>query len=69
MRPFKHYFLYLSILKLNTLDDLVATMKTVDPIKDDAVLKTLREAVRHGPYPYVRERAQAILLSSRKYTM
>ena len=44
-------------------------MKTVNPITDDAVKKTLREAVRHGPYPYVRERAQAILLSSRQYSM
>ena len=44
-------------------------MKAVDPITDDAVTKTLRDAVRHGPYPYLRERAQAVLLSSRRYSM
>ncbi|MGO0305073.1 transposase [Endozoicomonas acroporae] len=44
-------------------------MKTVDPITDDAVKKTLRDAVRYGPYPYLRERAQAVLLSSRRYSM
>ena len=44
-------------------------MKAVDPITDDAVKETLREAVRHGFYPYLRERAQAVLLSSRGYSM
>ena len=44
-------------------------MKTVDPITDNAVKETLKEAVRYGPYPYLRERAQAVLLSSRGYTM
>ncbi|MGI9276649.1 MAG: helix-turn-helix domain-containing protein [Endozoicomonas sp.] len=44
-------------------------MKAVDPITDDAVKETLREAIRHGPYPYLRERAQAVLLSSRGYSM
>ena len=44
-------------------------MKAVDPITDDAVKKTLKEAVRHGFYPYLRERAQAILLSSCGYSI
>ena len=44
-------------------------MKAVDPITDDDVKKTLKEAVRHGFYPYLRERAQAILLSSRGYSI
>ena len=44
-------------------------MKTVDPVTDVAVIKTLREALRHGPYPYLRERAHAVLLSIRGYSM
>ncbi|WP_263080894.1 helix-turn-helix domain-containing protein [Endozoicomonas sp. Mp262] len=38
-------------------------------LTDVAVIKTLREAIRHGPYPYLRERAHAILLSIRGYSM
>ena len=59
----------LIILSLNASICLAATMKTVDPITDDAVKETLKEAVRYGPYPYLRERAQAVLLSSRGYNM
>ena len=44
-------------------------MKTVFPITDEAIRKTLREAYRHAPYPYVRERAHAVLLSSRGFSM
>ncbi len=56
-------------LNLNISTCLAATMKAVDPITDDAVKETLREAVRHGQYPYLRERAHAVLLSSRGYSM
>ena len=44
-------------------------MKAVDPITDDAVKKTLKEAMRNGIYPYLRERTQAVLLSSRGYSI
>ena len=44
-------------------------MKAVDPITDVTVKETLKEAVRNGPYPYLRERAHAVLLSSRGYPM
>ena len=57
------------LIQQYNLANLAAAMKTVDPITDDAVTKTLRDAVHHGPYPYLRERAQAVLLSSRRYSM
>ncbi|MFK0573657.1 helix-turn-helix domain-containing protein, partial [Endozoicomonas sp.] len=44
-------------------------MKTVNPITDTAVITTLKLAVRLGPTPYIRERAHAILLSNRGYTL
>ena len=44
-------------------------MKAVDPITDDAVTETLKEAVLHGSYPYLRQRAQAILLSAKGFSM
>lgn len=44
-------------------------MKTVIPITDTAVITTLRLAARLGPTPYIRERAHAILLSNRGYTL
>ena len=34
-----------------------------------AIRETLREAYCHAPYPYVRERAHAVLLSSRGFSM
>ena len=55
------------LIQQYNLANLAAAMKTVDPITDDAVTKTLRDAVHHGPYPYLR--AQAVLLSSRRYSM
>ncbi len=44
-------------------------MKTVFPITDEAIRNTLKAACRHGPHPYVRERAHAVLLSSRGFSM
>ena len=44
-------------------------MKTVNPITNGAVKKTLLEAVQHGTCSFLRERAHAILLSSRQYPM
>ena len=42
----------LIILSLNISTCPAATMKAVDPITDDAVKETLKEAIRHGFYPY-----------------
>lgn len=44
-------------------------MKFVTPITDAAVITTLKCAVRYGPLPCVRERAQAVLLSHRGFTL
>ncbi|MCW7551201.1 IS630 family transposase [Endozoicomonas gorgoniicola] len=44
-------------------------MKTVLPITDGAIRETLQIARSHGPTPYVRERAHAVLLSSRGFPM
>ena len=44
-------------------------MKTVCPITDDAVIVTLKSAMRCGPLPCVRERAHAILLSAKGYSL
>lgn len=44
-------------------------MKTVSPITDDTIIETLRTAKRSDPRPYVRERAHAILLSAKGYSL
>ena len=44
-------------------------MKTVSPITDDNIIETLRTAKRSDPRPYVRERAHAILLSAKGYSL
>ncbi len=47
----------------------VAAMKAVRPIADEAVITTLKSAMRYAPLPCVRERAHAILLSSKGYSL
>ena len=44
-------------------------MKTVRPITDDTIIEILRTAKRSDPRPYVRERAHAILLSAKGYSL
>ena len=44
-------------------------MKSVTNINDAAVITTLQQAWRFGPSPYIRERAHAIFLSHRGYTL
>ena len=44
-------------------------MKTVSPITDDTIIETLRTAKRSDPRPYVRERAHAILLGTKRYSL
>ncbi|PJE78664.1 hypothetical protein CI610_02386 [invertebrate metagenome] len=44
-------------------------MKAILPIVDDAVLITLKCAIRYAPQPYVRERAQAVMLSHRGFSL
>ena len=44
-------------------------MKTVCPITDDTIITTLKLAMRSGPLPCMKERAHAILLSSKGYTL
>ncbi|MCL6272285.1 helix-turn-helix domain-containing protein [Sansalvadorimonas sp. 2012CJ34-2] len=43
--------------------------KIVTPITDSAIIDTLKYAMRNGPLPYVRERAHAVLLSSKGYSL
>lgn len=51
------------------LFSLVAAMKTVRPIADEAVITMLKSAMRYAPLPCVRKRAHAILLSSKGYSL
>ncbi len=44
-------------------------MKVVQPITDVAIIETLKSAMRYGPLPCVRERAHALLLSSKGYSL
>lgn len=44
-------------------------MKFVTAITDTAVITTLKQAARLGPTPYLRERAHAVLLSNRGYSL
>ncbi len=44
-------------------------MKAILPIVDDAILTTLKCAIRFAPQPYVRERAQAVMLSHRGFSL
>ena len=43
--------------------------KTVNPITNSAIVDTLKCAMRNGPLPCVRERAHAIFLSSKGYSL
>ncbi len=43
--------------------------KTTHPISDSAIIDTLKCAMRNGPLPCVRERAHAVLLSSKGYSL
>ena len=44
-------------------------MKTVTAIEDENIIKTLKYASRLAPQPYVRERAHAVLLSCRGFSV
>ena len=44
-------------------------MKSVTNITDKAIITTLHNACRLGPTPYLRERAHAVLLSHRGYSL
>ena len=44
-------------------------MKTVTKIEDENILETLKNASRFAPQPYVRERAHAVLLSNREFSI
>lgn len=44
-------------------------MKYVTTITDKAIITTLQQALRFGPTPYLRERAHAVLLSNRGYSL
>ncbi len=44
-------------------------MKSVTAITDPAIITTLQQAWRLGPTPYLRERAHAVLLSHRGYSL
>lgn len=44
-------------------------MKSVTAITDPAIITTLQQAWRHGTTPYLRERAHAVLLSYRGYSL
>ena len=44
-------------------------MKSVTNITDTAVIITLQQVWRLGPTPYLRERAHAVLLSHRGYSL
>ncbi len=43
--------------------------KTTHPIADGAIIDTLKCAMRNGSLPCVRERAHAVLLSSKGYSL
>ncbi len=43
--------------------------RATQPITDSAVITTLKCAMRNGPFPYVRERAHAVLLCSKSYSL
>ena len=43
--------------------------KSVHPITDNAIIDTLKCAMRKGPLPCVRERAHAVLLSTKGYSL
>ena len=44
-------------------------MKTVTVIEDENIIETLKYASRLAPQPYARERAHAILLSNRGFSV
>lgn len=44
-------------------------MKSVSPISDDAIITTLKSARRYGPLPCIRERAHALLLSTKGFSL
>ncbi len=44
-------------------------MKSVTAITDPAIITTLQQASRHGTTPYLRERAHAVFLSHRGYSL